>query len=153
MTSIYNPSWKNPRMQVWCKLVILAQIYDELSCGETKFPRILSQNVQNVLEGQGQWPIFSIPTESISWCMFGANLVILAQICEIVIYSIMMFMKLSDISQSDRSIWVMWQVKDPCPRPEWDGCLTRKKNYFHKKRKTWIILLYNEYIFKIQVKK
>ena len=35
-------------------LVILAQIYDELLCGQAKFPRILSQNGQNDLEGQGQ---------------------------------------------------------------------------------------------------
>ena len=42
--------------------------------------------------------------------------------------SIMMLMKFSDLSQSDRSNWVMWrQVKDPCPRPGWDGCLTREK--------------------------
>ena len=38
---------------------------------------------------------------------------------------IMMLMKFSDLSQSDRSNWIMWQVKDPCPRPGWDGCLTR----------------------------
>ena len=60
-------------------LVIIAQIYDELSHGQTKFPRILSQND---LEGQGQWPLFSMPTESIPSCMFGANLVIPAQICD-----------------------------------------------------------------------
>ena len=38
-------------------LVILAQIYNELSnlsCGQAEFPRILSQNGQNDLEGQGQ---------------------------------------------------------------------------------------------------
>ena len=63
-------------------LVIFAQIYDELSCGQAKFPRILSRNGQNDLEGQGQWPLFLIPTESIPWCMFGANLVIPAQICD-----------------------------------------------------------------------
>ena len=62
-------------------LVILAQICDELSCRQTKFPRILSQNGQNDLEGQGQWPPFSIPAKSIPGCMFGANLVIPAQIC------------------------------------------------------------------------
>ena len=38
------------------------------------------------------------------------------------------------LSPSDRSNWVMWQVKDPCPRPGWDGCLTRE-NSFHKKCK------------------
>ena len=33
-------------------LVILAQICDELSCGQAKFPTILSQNGQNDLEDQ-----------------------------------------------------------------------------------------------------
>ena len=32
-------------------------------------------------------------------------------------YAIIMLMKFADLSQSDRSNWVMWQVKDPCPRP------------------------------------
>ena len=63
-------------------LVILAQIYDELLRGQAEFPRILSQNGQNDPEGQGQWPLFSIPAESIPRCMFGANLVILDQICD-----------------------------------------------------------------------
>ena len=61
-------------------LVILAQIYDELSHGQAEFPRILSQNGENDIEGQGQWPPFSIPIEIIPGCMFGANLVILVQI-------------------------------------------------------------------------
>ena len=39
-------------------LVILAQIYDELLRGQARFPRILSQNDQNNLEGQGQRPHF-----------------------------------------------------------------------------------------------
>ena len=39
-------------------LTIVAQIYDELSHGQAKFPRILSQKGQNNLEGQGQWPHF-----------------------------------------------------------------------------------------------
>ena len=73
------PAESIPGCMFGANLVILAQIYDELSCGQTKFPRILSQND---LEGQGQWPLFSIPTKSIPWCMFGANLVIQAQICE-----------------------------------------------------------------------
>ena len=42
------------------------------------------------------------------------------------IYSIMMLVEFSDLSQSDRSNWVMWQVKDPCPRPGWDRCRTRE---------------------------
>ena len=63
-------------------LVILAQICDEISCGQAEFPKILRQNGQNDLEGQGQWPPFSIPTESITGSRFGTNLVILAQICD-----------------------------------------------------------------------
>ena len=63
-------------------LVILAQICDDLSCRQAKFPRILSQNGQYELEGRSKWPPFLIPAESVLWCMFGANLVILAQICD-----------------------------------------------------------------------
>ena len=63
-------------------LVILAQICDELLRRQAKFPRILSQNGQNDLEGHGQWPPFSIPTESFPGCMFGANLAIPAQTCD-----------------------------------------------------------------------
>ena len=63
-------------------LMTLAQIYDELSRGQAKFPRTLSQNCQNDLVGQCQWPLFSIPTESIHWCMCGTNLVNPAQICD-----------------------------------------------------------------------
>ena len=63
-------------------LVIPAQICDELLRGQAKFPRILSQNGQNDLEGHGQSPLFSIPAESIQECMFGAYLMIPAQICE-----------------------------------------------------------------------
>ena len=61
-------------------LVILAQICDELLGREAKFPIILSQNGQNDLEDQGQWPLFLIPAENITGYMLGANLVILAQI-------------------------------------------------------------------------
>ena len=71
-----------PRCIFGVNLVILAQICDELSHRQAKFPRILSQNGQNDLEGQGQWPPFSIPAESIPGCMFGRNLVIPAQICD-----------------------------------------------------------------------
>ena len=59
-------------------LVILAQIYNELSHGQAEFSRILSQNGQNDLEDQGQWPLFSMPTESIPRYMYVAILVILA---------------------------------------------------------------------------
>ena len=41
-------------------LAIFSQIGNELSRGQAKFPIILSQNGQNDLEGQSQWPPFSI---------------------------------------------------------------------------------------------
>ena len=71
-----------PRVSHDACLVILAQIYDELTRGQAEPPRILSQNDQDGLEGQGQWSLFSIPAESIPWCMFGANLVIPTEICD-----------------------------------------------------------------------
>ena len=44
-----------------------------------------------------------------------------------------MLMKFSELSQSDRSNWVMSQVKDPCT---WVGRVSDPgKNYFHKKYK------------------
>ena len=76
------PAESIPGYMFAANLVILAQIYDELSRGQAKFPRILSQNGQNDLEGQGQWPPFSIPAESIPRCMFSGNLVILDRICD-----------------------------------------------------------------------
>ena len=76
------PAESIPGCMIGANLVILAQICDELWRGQAKFPSILSQNGQNDLEGQGQWPPFSIPSESIPGCMFGANLVIPAQTCD-----------------------------------------------------------------------
>ena len=73
-----HTSCKNLKMHIWCK-------FDDSSSNplqEAEIPRILRQNGQNDLEGQGQWPPFSIPAKSIPWCMFGANLVIPAQICD-----------------------------------------------------------------------
>ena len=51
--------------------------------------------------------------------------------------SIVMLMKFSDLSKSDRSNWVMWQVKDLGGTVVWPG-----KMAFIKSIKTWIILLY-----------
>ena len=82
MTPIFNTSWENPKIKFGANLVILAQIHYKLSRRKAKFPRIWSQNGQNDLEGPSQWPPFSIPAESIPGCMFVANLVILAQICD-----------------------------------------------------------------------
>ena len=77
-----TPAETIPGCMFGANLVILDQICDELSCRQTEFPKILSQNDQNDLEGHGQWPPFSIIAESIQGYMFGANLVILAQICD-----------------------------------------------------------------------
>ena len=77
MTSIFNTSWEYLRMHFF---VILAQICDQLWCGQVKLPRIQRQNGPNDLEDQGQWPPFSTSTESITWCIFGTNLVTPAQI-------------------------------------------------------------------------
>ena len=60
--------------------MILAQISLKLLCGQAEILRILSQNGQNDIEGQGQWPPFSKPAESIPERIFCANLVTLAQI-------------------------------------------------------------------------
>ena len=84
-----DPTGENPSPTPWIFMSLLlshpttlAQIHYKLSYRQAKFPRILSQNGQNKLEGQGQWSPFSILVENIPWCMFGANLVILAKICD-----------------------------------------------------------------------
>ena len=73
------PIKRFPRCIFGANLVIIAQIHYELLHGQAKFPRILSQND---LESQGQWPQFSIAAKRIPGCMFGAYMVIPAQICE-----------------------------------------------------------------------
>ena len=69
-----------PGCMFGANLVILAQICEDLLTGQIKFHKILSQNSQNDLEGQGA--LFSIPAESITGCIFVTNLMILAQICD-----------------------------------------------------------------------
>ena len=76
------PAERIPRCIFAANLVILAQIHYKFSHRQAKFPRILSQNGQNDLEGQSQWPQFSIPAENIPGCMFDANLVIVIQSCD-----------------------------------------------------------------------
>ena len=81
MTSIFNTCREYPRMHVWCKfgdsspnLWVITRISLISLNSESKWT--------NDLGGQGQWPPFSIPTEIMSRCMFGANLVILAHNCD-----------------------------------------------------------------------
>ena len=68
-----DTSCGNPNMHIWCNL-IADQIHYKLSSRQAEFHRILSQNGQNDLEGQSQWPPFSISTERIPGRMFGVNL-------------------------------------------------------------------------------
>ena len=56
MTTIINTI----RYMNGANLVIPAHISDLLSRGQAEFPRILGQNGQNCLEGQGQLPPFLI---------------------------------------------------------------------------------------------
>ena len=80
MTPIFNTNWKNPKMYVWCKFCDFSR--NALWHTQATFPRILSQNRQNDLEGQNQLPPFSIPTNSVPTCMVDANMVIPVQICD-----------------------------------------------------------------------
>ena len=73
-------SWENPKMHIWYNFGDSSSNHYKLTQRQAKLPSILSQNGQNDFKGQGQWPPFSIPAESIPGCMFGANLVILVQI-------------------------------------------------------------------------
>ena len=79
MTPIFDTRQEYPMMHIWCNLVFPVMSYFH---GQAELPKSLSQNGQHDLENQGQWPLFSIPAQSIPGCMLGANLVILAQICE-----------------------------------------------------------------------
>ena len=55
------PAESIPGCMFDANLVILAHYCDKLWRGQAGFPRILSQNGQNDLEGQSQWPLFSKP--------------------------------------------------------------------------------------------
>ena len=79
MTPFFNTGPEYLRMHVWCK-------FDNSSSNLWRFIDWTNQNSQNYLEGQGQWPLFSIPDKSIPICMFGANLVIPSQICDKLFY-------------------------------------------------------------------
>ena len=70
MNPILNISGENTKMHICANFIILPHIHYKLSYWEAKFSRILSQKGQNDLEGQGQWPPFPIPIESVPWCMF-----------------------------------------------------------------------------------
>ena len=61
--SVSIPAESIPGCMFHANLVILAKIGNELSSGQAEFPSILSQNYQNDLEVQSQWPPFQIPAK------------------------------------------------------------------------------------------
>ena len=114
MPPIFNTSCENPRMYIGANLVILSQIHYKLLHKQVEIPRILSQNGQNDLEGQGQWPQFSIPAENIPECMFSGHLVIVAQIYDELSYRQAEFPRfLSQNDQNDlegRGQWPLFPI-------------------------------------------
>ena len=76
------PAERIQRCTFGANLVILAQINCKLSRGKTKFPRILNQNGQHDHDFKVNDLHYKIPAESIPCCMFGANLVILDELCD-----------------------------------------------------------------------
>ena len=74
----------------------------------------------------------SDPLWSVRWNNRWSLLVMSYYTGHVITHSIMMLVRFGDLSQSDCSKWVMWQVKDPQPRPGWDGCLTWEKVAFIK---------------------
>ena len=53
MTTIFNTGRENPKKYIWSKFDDSTSNSDKLLHGQANFPRILSQNGQNDLEGQG----------------------------------------------------------------------------------------------------
>ena len=75
MTPFSIPAKKILRCIFGENLVTVTQIHilSKLLHGQAEFPRILSQNGQNVLEDQGQWPPFSTPADSISGGLYSLS--------------------------------------------------------------------------------
>ena len=69
----------------------------------------------------------SVQWSNILWLPYSGVMATINIKLPFIMYSIMMLMKFSYLSKSDRPNWVMWQVKDPCPRPGCDRCLTGEK--------------------------
>ena len=56
MTPIFNICRQNPKTHIWCKFGDSSSNHYKLLGRQDKFPRTLSQNGQNELEGQGTVP-------------------------------------------------------------------------------------------------
>ena len=120
------PAARIPRYISCANLVILAEIYHKLLRGQAEIPRILSQNDQNDFDGHGQWPPFSIPTQSIIGCMFGANVVILSQIYDELSCGQAKFPRiLSQNGQNDLEGQGQWPYFQYQPRVFHDACLVQ----------------------------
>ena len=75
MPPIFNTSRDYPRMHVWNEFGDSSPNLWWVIAPTTQISRNSKSKWPNDLEGQGQWPPFSIPAERIPICIFGANLV------------------------------------------------------------------------------
>ena len=85
MTSVFNNNRENPKMHIWCK-------FGDCSSNPLQVIMVIMQTSQISKNFKSKWPKWLWRTrsktsifksaESILGCMFGANLVILAQICD-----------------------------------------------------------------------
>ena len=133
--------------------MILAQINLKLLCRQAKFPRILSHNGQNYLEGQGQWPSFSITAEKIPGCMFGANLVILAQIYDELPRGRAKFPRiLSQSGQNDLESQGQWPIFFNTNRRypmDDDACLVQTWGSQLKSANLWQVIAWTRYCLRM----
>ena len=89
-----------------CNNTPLAGLHKYTCCHFLEFPS------QNGLEGQGQWPQFSIPMEGIPSCIFGANSLILASIHSKLLHGKNKFSRILRVSQDASLVQIWWfQVK------------------------------------------
>ena len=79
-TLVFNTSQENLKMHIWCKFDDSSSNLFQVIAWTSQISENSESNGQNDLDGQGHCPLFSIPDKSILWCMYGANLVIPAQI-------------------------------------------------------------------------
>ena len=82
MTSIFNTGREYPRIHVRCKFGDFRPNLWRVITRTSQISQKFKSKWPKWLRKHGQWSTFSIPAESIPRCMFGANLVILDQICD-----------------------------------------------------------------------
>ena len=79
-------------------------------CGSDLVEPEMGRSISNHSEAQLPFIAFMTVFLFILICIFSRVIVLNLE-------SIKMLLKFAELCQSDRSNWVMWQVKDPCPRP------------------------------------